>query len=70
MDLTAAEKKRGLEPQWISLRDAIDLFSHHQDYADISEEQRGSCLREYTALQEYMKQAQSTDSANRPRCGL
>ena len=57
MNLTAAEKKRGLEPQWILLRDAIDLFSHHQDYAGVSEEQRGSYLREYTALQEYIKQA-------------
>ena len=55
MNLTDAEKKRGLEPQWIPLRDAIDLFSHHQDYADVSEEQRGSYLREYTALREYMK---------------
>lgn len=56
MKLTEAEQKRGLEPQWISLREAIDLFSHHQDYADVSEEQRGSYLREYTALKEYMKE--------------
>ena len=55
MNLMAAEKKRGLEPQWIPLRDAIDLFSHHQDYADVSEEQRGAYLRECTALREYMK---------------
>ncbi len=61
MNLTAAEKKRGLEPQWISLRDAIDLFSHHQDFADVCEEQRGAYLREYTALREYMRQAQSAD---------
>lgn len=54
MNLTDAEKKRGLEPQWVPLQDAIDLFSHHQDYADDSEEQRGSYLREYTALREYM----------------
>ena len=57
MNLTDAEKKRGLEPQWIPLQDAIDLFSHHQDCADVSEEQRGSYLREYTALLEYMNEA-------------
>ena len=53
MNLTDAKKR----PQWLPLQDAIGLFSHHQDYAEISEKQRGSCLREYTALQEYMKEA-------------
>jgi len=51
MNLTETEKKRGLEPQWIPLQKAIDMFSHHQDYADVSEEKRGSYLREYTALE-------------------
>ena len=60
MNLTDAEKKRGLEPQWISLQNAINLFSHHQDFADVSEEKRGSYLREYTALQEYMQQASAS----------
>ena len=55
MNLTDAEKKRGLEPEWILLQDAISLFSRHQDYAEVSEEQRGSYLREFTALQEYVK---------------
>ena len=55
INLTEAELERGLEPQWISLQEAVDMFSHHQDYADISEEKRGSYLREYTALVEYMK---------------
>ena len=50
INLTEAEKERGLEPQWIPFNEAIDLFSHHQDYAKISEEKRGSYLREYTAL--------------------
>ena len=62
MNPTEAEKKRGLEPRWIPLQDAVERFSHHQDYAHVSEEQRGSYLREYTALQEYMRQA----SAERP----
>ena len=55
MHLTAEEKRRGLEPQWMPLQEAVDIFSRHQSYADVSEEKRGSYLREYTALQEYMK---------------
>lgn len=55
MRLTEAEKLRGLEPQWIPIRTAIDLFSRHQSYAEESEEKRGSYLREYTALQEYLR---------------
>ena len=54
MRLTDAEKRRGLEPRWIPLRDAVDLFSRHESWADISEEKRGSYLREYTALREYL----------------
>ena len=55
MQLTEAERKRGLEPQWMPLQEAVELFSRHQDYADVSEEKRGSYLREYTALLEYIK---------------
>ncbi len=55
MHLTDAEKRRGLEPRWISLQEAVELYSRHQSYASVSEEQRGSYLREYTALQEYLK---------------
>ena len=54
MRLTDAEKQRGLEPQWIPLQEAVELFSRHQDYAETSEEKRGSYLREYSALQEYL----------------
>ncbi|SEK39679.1 NUDIX hydrolase [Ruminococcus albus] len=55
ISLTEAEKKRGLEPQWLPLDEAVDIFSCHQKYAEISEEKRGSYLREYTALLEYIK---------------
>ena len=58
MNLTEAELKRGLEPQWIPLRDAVEMFARHQDYADVSEEKRGSYLREYTALLEYIEAKQ------------
>ena len=54
MRLTDAEICRGVQPQWIPLQEAVDLFSRHQSYADVSEEKRGAYLREYTALQEYL----------------
>ncbi len=55
MHLTEAEVQRGVEPRWISLQDAVGIFSRHQSYADTSEEKRGTYLREYSALREYMK---------------
>ncbi|MBP5489213.1 MAG: serine hydrolase [Lachnospiraceae bacterium] len=57
MKLTDAEKRRGVQPEWIPLQDAIDLFSKHESYADVSEEKRGSYQREYMALREYMNLA-------------
>ncbi len=52
MNLTDAEKRRGVQPEWIPLQDAIDLFSKHESYAEASEEKRGSDQREYLALRE------------------
>ena len=54
MRLTDAEKSRGLEPRWLPLPEAVELFSQHASYAAVSEEKRGSYLREYTALREYL----------------
>ena len=54
MRLTDAEIRRGVQPQWIPLQEAVDIFSRHQSYAAVSEEKRGAYLREYTALQEYL----------------
>ena len=54
MRLTEPEIARGLEPRWIPVQEAIDIYSRHQSYADVSEEKRGAYLREYTALQEYL----------------
>ena len=54
MRLTDAEMSRGLEPEWLPLREAVGIFARHQEYADVSEEKRGSYLREYTALREYL----------------
>ena len=53
--LTEAETRRGAEPEWILLSEAIDIFSHHQSYGGINEEKRGIYLREYTALKEYLR---------------
>ena len=55
MRLTDAEKRRGLTPAWLPLREAVEIFSRHQDWAAVSEEKRGAYLREYTALGEYLK---------------
>lgn len=55
MRLTEAEAWRGLEPDWMPLQEAVTLFSRHASYAATNEEKRGSYLREYTALQEYLK---------------
>ena len=53
MRLTESEALRGARPEWLPMQEAIDLFSHHQDWADTNEERRGMYLREYTALKEY-----------------
>ena len=55
MNLTDVEKQRGIQPEWIPLEEAIDLFSKHESYADVSEEKRGAYQREYIALCEYME---------------
>ena len=55
LHLTDEEKRRGLVPEWLPLQEAIDLFSKHESYAEVSEEKRGSYQREYMALSEYMK---------------
>lgn len=54
-NLTEREAEVGLEPRWIPLKDAIDIFSRHQDYAEENEMKRGSYLREYKALCYYVE---------------
>ncbi len=50
--LTQREAEAGLEPRWIPLKDALAIFSRHQEYAD-DEMKRGAYLREYKALLSY-----------------
>ena len=38
----------------ITLNEAIEIFSKHQDYADEDEMKRGAYLREYQALLSYL----------------
>ncbi len=51
--LTEREIAEGLEPRWIPIEEAIEIFSKHQDYAVENEMKRGAYLREYKALLKY-----------------
>lgn len=57
--LTEAEKRRGLVPKWIPLKEALNIFSHHADWADTNEEKRGAYLREFMALEEFLRQREA-----------
>ena len=48
--LTEAEQRMGLEPRWLPVGEALQIFSRHDDYAAADEERRGIYQREYTAL--------------------
>ena len=48
--LTQAEQRMGLEPRWLPVGEALQIFSRHADYAAADEERRGIYEREYTAL--------------------
>ena len=52
--LTELEMERGLMPKWVDFDEALDLFSRHEEWADLDEDRRGTYEREYTALCEYV----------------
>lgn len=52
--LTDRERNVGMVPQWVDIKQAVKVFSKHQDYAECDEERRGIYLREYKALNEYV----------------
>lgn len=54
--LTKEEASRGLVPEWIDIEFIRDLWSRHDEFK--REETRGSYLREYTALREYLEEEQ------------
>ena len=53
--LTSREIKVGACPEWVDFDYIKDVFSHHQDYAESNEERRGIYLREFSALDEFLK---------------
>lgn len=57
--LTKREAEAGVEPRWISLEEAINIFSKYQDYANENEMVRGAYLREYNALTYFMEKRES-----------
>ena len=50
VQLTEQETKAGLESEWVSIKEAIGIFSKHQQYAEEDEMKRGIYQREYSAL--------------------
>ena len=52
--LTTREKSVGMEPKWITIDEAISIFSNHESYRNVDEMRRGMYYREYTALK-YLK---------------
>jgi len=53
--LTSREIKVGACPEWVDFDYIKDVFSHHQAYAESNEERRGIYLREFSALDEFLK---------------
>ena len=53
--LTGQETEAGLEPRWVPLRDAMELFSRHRDWAATDEPRRGIYQREHAALRRLLK---------------
>lgn len=52
--LTESERERGLVPEWIDVNRVLEMYSRYNDFTEINEDKRGSYLREYTALREYL----------------
>lgn len=48
--LTEVEIKEQLEPRWMSIEEALDIFSHYEKYTQTFIEKSGLYYREYTAL--------------------
>ena len=50
--LTERERSAGMEPRWVPVEEAIEIFSRYGEYAATDEMRRGIYLREYKALAE------------------
>ena len=53
--LTKREQMVGMEPRFISIDEAIEIFSKHNDYKESDEMKRGLYEREYKALCDIVK---------------
>jgi len=53
--LTDREKEVGMVPRWITVDEALAIFSTHASYAETDEMRRGMYLREYTALRALLR---------------
>jgi len=53
--LTDLEMERGLIPVWLPLEEAVSIFQKHIDPALSTEEMRGICKRELTAIRTFLK---------------
>ena len=53
--LTERETEVGLEPRWVDLFEAVDVFSHHLDYKGVNEMKRGAYLREHQAMLAFLE---------------
>lgn len=53
---TQEEQENGLEPRWISVAEAMDVFSNYQEYAQIDKMKFGTYYREYRVLNQYINQ--------------
>lgn len=54
--LTENEIKTGLEPRWMDLDEALDIFGTYESYKETNEMRYGAYYREYLALTEYKEQ--------------
>ena len=52
--LTKREQEVGMEPRWIPIKEAVEIFSKYNDYTKTDELRQGMYLREYTALREIL----------------
>lgn len=51
--LTESEIEHGVQPEWVDIEKALEIFGAYADYAEIDEEIEGQYRREYTAIKQY-----------------
>ena len=59
---TEKEKLAGLEPRWVNINDAMNIFSKYMDYKKTDVSKYGTYYREYEALKEYFSYTRRIDT--------